>query len=239
MEPVKFEEQARKQLQNRDITPSAGSWEKLEQRLETQQDKKGFNLWWIGAVAAIAVVFFFLGTLFGDQSVVQQTPAVVATPSETVEEQVQLPEEQNLIPQKVENRVASEAAASKEDIPAQQHQQKTLEKALALQVEDRKENMASEEVEKNTFLEPHEMLAQTSEEKKSPSEVTNSEVDALLMLASAKIEADPAYAQSTVNAKDLLNEVEFELEESFRDKVFEVIKVGLVKAKTAVANRSF
>ena len=241
MEPVKFEKQAKKQLQKREITPSAESWEKLEQRLEAQQENKNFNFWWIGAVAAVAVVFFFLGTFFGDQSGIQQTPAVVVTPSQEVQDKST---EENVAAQKREIQMASKEVEPenvwlKKPRGTQRLQQKVTDKALAVNSENRERSIPSKEDEKNTFLEPQEMLAQTLGEEKTSTAVDDAEIEALLMLASAEIEADPVYAQSTVNAKDLLNEVEFELEESFRDKVFEVIKEGLVKAKTAVANRNF
>jgi hypothetical protein len=60
------------------------------------------------------------------------------------------------------------------------------------------------------------------------------EVEALLLLATAELKADSIY---TVNSGDLLHQVEYELDQSFREKVFEVVKDGLKKAKTAVATR--
>lgn len=240
MEPVKFEEQAKKQLQNREITPSEGSWERLEQRLDAQTDKKKVSFWWIGAAAAIAVVFFFLGSFFGDKAVVQQTPVVVETPSKDVQQKVPQKEEHLITPQQEEKQLASEATPPKEIVPVEPRQKTPdQQQALAVTSERSEEEAPYKEEVKNTFLEPREMIALTSEEKGNPSEVSDAEVEALLMLASAEIEADPAYAESTVNAGRLLDEVEDELEQSFRDKVFEVLKDGLVKAKTAVANRNF
>ena len=241
MEPVKFEKQAREQLQKREIKPSADSWERLEQRLDGKQDEKGFNLWWIGAVAAVAVVFFFLGTFFGNDEVTQQIPVIVETASEEAQEK--LPQE-NVSTQKEEIRLASEEVKPEPEKvqkmkQTQQLPQQNSQEALAVVSEKPEMKTPSEETSEMAFLEPEKIQEQASEEKKIPLEVNDAEIEALLMLASAEIEADPAYAQSTVNAKELLNEVEYELEESFRDKVFEVIKDGWVKAKTAVANRNY
>lgn len=244
MEPVNFEEQAKKQLQKREITPSAGSWEKLEQRLGTQQEQKKFNFWWIGAVAAVAVVFFFLGTFFGGDPVTQQTPVVVETPSEAVQDE--LPKE-IVSAQNEEMQLASEEVEPKQERiqknkQKQQLPQENSDRRVAVvseKIEETEKEPALEESSKMAFLEPKQTEEQTVEGQRKPSVVSDSEVEALLMLASAEIEADTAYAQRTVSSKELLNEVEHELEESFRDKVFEVIKDGLVKAKTAVANRNF
>lgn len=241
MEPAKFERQAREQLQKREIKPSAGSWEKLEQRLDTKQDEKKFNLWWIGAVAAVAGVFFFLGTFFGGDQVTQQTPAVVETASEEAQDELS---QENVNTEKEEIQLAAEEVEQEPEKvqklkQKQQLQQQNSRKALAVVSKNPEKQAAPKETSEISFLEPQKIEEQTSEEKKIPSEVSDTEIEALLMLASAEIEADPAYAQSTINPKELLNEVEYELEESFRDKVFEVIKEGLVKAKTAVANRNF
>ncbi|MGB7843280.1 MAG: hypothetical protein WBL21_10840, partial [Salinimicrobium sp.] len=226
MEPVKFEKQAREQLQKREIKPSADSWERLEQRLDGKQDEKGFNLWWIGAVAAVAVVFFFLGTFFGNDEVTQQIPVIVETASEEAQEK--LPQE-NVSTQKEEIRLASEEVKPEPEKvqkmkQTQQLPQQNSQEALAVVSEKPEMKTPSEETSEMAFSEPEKIQEQASEEKKIPLEVNDAEIEALLMLASAEIEADPAYAQSTVNAKELLNEVEYELEESFRDKVFEVIK---------------
>ena len=241
MEPVKFEEQAKKQLQKREITPSAGSWEKLEQRLEAEKEQKKFNFWWIGAVAAVAVVFFVLGTFFGGDPIVQQTPAVVDTPSEEI--QGEMPQE-NVSIQKEEIQLASKEEKSKQEEVQKLNSKKQLpqqkaQRAVATVSEKAETKATSKEDSEIAFLEPQKVQEQTSEEKKIPSEVSDAEIEALLMLASAEIEADPAFAEKTVGPNELLNEVEDELEETFRDKVFEVIKDGLVKAKTAVANRNF
>ncbi len=241
MEPVKFEEQAKKQLQKREITPSAGSWKKLEQRLEAEEEQKKFNFWWIGAVAAVAVVFFVLGTFFGGDQTMQQTPAVVETASEEIQDE--LPQEKGNA-QKEEIQLASEEVTQEQEEVQklnrkQQLPQQRTQKALAVVSEKPEKQAPSEEASEIAFLEPQKVQEQTSEEKKTPSEVSDAEVEALLMLASAEIEADPVYAEKTVSPNELLNEVENELEETFRDKVFEVIKDGLVKAKTAVANRNF
>ena len=78
-----------------------------------------------------------------------------------------------------------------------------------------------------------------AEVKPGATPVSDLEVDALLYAAMAELEQErAAYAVQPVNADELLQEVEYELDQNFRQKVFEVLKEGFSKAKTAVANRN-
>ena len=85
-------------------------------------------------------------------------------------------------------------------------------------------------------------MAELAYTESSPGEVTDAEVDALLAEASSKIELNRTFEQKAfsekITANDLLWDVEMELEASFREKVFEVVKDGFLKARSAVANRN-
>ena len=45
-------------------------------------------------------------------------------------------------------------------------------------------------------------------------------------------------ADNTVDAVALLNEVEVELDQSFRDQIFDRLKTGFMKVRTALADRN-
>ncbi len=70
--------------------------------------------------------------------------------------------------------------------------------------------------------------------------LTESEINALLLAAQKDLKVnqivDPV--TNTVDANDLLLDVEFELERSFRDKVFDALGDGYKKIRTAVAERN-
>ena len=74
-------------------------------------------------------------------------------------------------------------------------------------------------------------------------EISEDEVDILLAEAASEISRERnlnIYASGNeINANALLAEVEDEIYQSFRAKVFEVLKEGYLKAKTAVANRNY
>ena len=61
------------------------------------------------------------------------------------------------------------------------------------------------------------------------------------MMAAARISMEkPVYITGeTVDADSLLWDVEMEMDQSFREKVFDIMKEGYLKARTAVANRNY
>jgi len=71
-------------------------------------------------------------------------------------------------------------------------------------------------------------------------EVTDEAIDALLLQAQKEITLKKLYNVSTrvVDADLLLQDVEADLDQSFRTKVFETLKASYNTVKTAVAQRN-
>ena len=70
-------------------------------------------------------------------------------------------------------------------------------------------------------------------------EVTDAEVDSLLHKAQEDILRQRLFNRdNTVDAMALLTEVEEELDQSFRDQIFQSLKAGFLKVRTAVADRN-
>lgn len=232
MEPVKFEEHIKEQLQKREIKPSEGSWEKLQGRLNHREEPSRSKIWWVTLVAAVAVVFFMLGTLFN--SPVENIPEVVDSQKPTILKENTSEETQKELTKSLTETSALVKNNEKDELP----------KKMKSNIQE-------------SFIKPSEKIASVTELQDVKIEVPvvsadeeasfmdassqysiDSEVEALLLVASSEIENDPAYEVQTVSAGELLNEVEHELELNFRQKVFEVLKDGYSKAKTAVANRN-
>lgn len=235
MEPEKFENGIKRTLQEREIKPSANSWDKLEQRLE--QEKRGSKpyFWWVSAAAAVAVVFFMLGSYFN-------APMPAETP-QLVEESPEIPllQEKTTEPE-VLQVVASEAEETEEK-PSEERPVKNAifeapvpEASFEAIAEVSEEASEAPEAVTEQYPDLVEEIKAELAANEIPGEVTDTEIEALLLLATAELETQQRYS---VNADDLLQQVEYELEQSFRQKVFEVVKEGLLKAKTAVANRDF
>ena len=57
MAPVKFEEQIKNKLEQRAINPKENAWDKLAERLDTQERKKTINpYWWLGIAASVIII---------------------------------------------------------------------------------------------------------------------------------------------------------------------------------------
>ena len=86
-----------------------------------------------------------------------------------------------------------------------------------------------------------EVIAQVNNMNSNGNSVSDSEVDKLLAQAARQIEKERDYNFSVgkIDPDDLLQSVEMDMEYSFREKIFDVLKEGYLKAKTAVANRNY
>lgn len=236
MEPEKFENKVKGLLEEREIKPSAGSWEQLEQRLEQQEKAKKPYLVWLGAAAAVAVIFFTLGTFY-NASVTIDTPQIVEEPVEN-----QILEEKKTEPEILQIAASEDSPTEKKSSAEKPSKNAIFEAPVGGTSEEEESQLASEVSSEAPAAVIHESKALLTEkqseiaEQKRPSKVSDTEIEALLLLATAELKSNPAF---TVDAKDLLHQVEYELDQSFRQKVFEVVKEGISKAKTAVANRDF
>ena len=95
---------------------------------------------------------------------------------------------------------------------------------------------------KPTFedLKLQEIVAQVQALKKTNKTVSDAEINALLDQAQKEIMLNKLYneATKTVDADALLQDVEADLEQSFRERAFKAIKSGYEYVKTAVAERN-
>ncbi len=257
METESFEDKIKRQLQDREITPSAGSWDKLSARLETTQEKKRPFAFWMGIAASIIGGILILSLVFNNSTPID-APEIVDTPSEQVEK-VKMPietsEEILTEIQKEETQVAASKAKKQTVIPSKNSIaapeniiQQTKREAVAIL--DNESLLKKQSIitppeitsDKILDLKLSDALAEVLTHTENDQLVTDEEVNNLLEEAAAKISRNryqSNFAAGKVNAKDLLQEVEVEMDNSFRDKIFEMLKDGYFKAKTAVANRNY
>ncbi|SHI78378.1 hypothetical protein [Aquimarina spongiae] len=81
------------------------------------------------------------------------------------------------------------------------------------------------------------VLAQVDELQKDQNEVTEEEINQLLRNAQREITSQRILNSNTVSASALLQDVEEEIDETFKQRVFEALKTGFKKVRTAVAER--
>jgi hypothetical protein len=81
-------------------------------------------------------------------------------------------------------------------------------------------------------------IAQVKELKKTKSEVTDADIDVLLLKAQQQLQINRILKHTNVDAMALLGDAEMELNDSFRSKIFYALEEGLTYVKTAIVTRN-
>ena len=246
METDKFEKHIKTKFQEREIHPSENGWSKISSELNNDETKKKPVYLWLGVAASVIVLlgvalFYFNGTNELNESPIElveienedkveevitkdpvQEEQVVIVETNTKTESTTVKKEEYIIPEVQENKTLNDAVeiAVVEHVSADQSTSK-------LEVSDEIINSkVADIVAQIDVLEQY-------------STVTDAEVDSLLKRAQEEILRERIFnTDNTVDAMALLTEVEEELDQSFRDQIFNSLKAGFIKVRTAVADRN-
>ncbi len=262
MAPVDFEKQMREKLQERELTPNPKTWSKLEQQLALQE-KPTRTLIRPWAVAAALIAMVLLSVWWLRPTAEVATPLVT-----TPEVQTELPEREETVIEVFDTEIASEENATENierqsSTPSEaiavmnKQKENTSEEILAKKSVENlsKENIVlAENTVKDTPLlkeniqqaisfeeqKVNEIVAQVQLLQQQNNSVSNAEIEALLEEAQQDIKQQRLFKEGTfkIDAMTLLQEVEFELERNFREKVFDALGKGFEKIRTAVAERN-
>ena len=238
----KLEKHIKEKLEGRTIVPSPGAWDKITSQIKEQSPRKR-NTWFpytiaASVVGAVLVSVFFFGEDNLEEEQIQVVDIEIKTESETrsvetaVEERIQKENSQvaeieieSIIPEKKEelnpqrSNYNSEVAVQETKQPLQDEVKINSDKLIAQKLE--------------------EVVAQVELMESTQQDVTDAEVDSLLRAAQQQILTNKFFSNSgSVDAMSLLAEVEDELDESFRDQIFDALKSGYFKLRTAVADRN-
>lgn len=258
MAPIKFEEKLKDKLENRTLTPSADAWSTLADKLD-KEDKKSNNakFWWLGIAASIVGVVLITTQFYKDNADTKDLPAVVDTQTILHSETETTNKSIDVIPNfelktEIIKDTQTNVATSTSDAKTIEAK-KTIKKASVItQPEISKEiiasnNNAKSKEENQTMIEAlsqeelkiMEVVDAIKQLKTDKSSVSDREIDSLLKHAQREILKQRIFDESlkTVSAEALLQDVEVELEQSFRDKVYEALKSSYNSVKTAVAER--
>ena len=249
MAPNKFEDNLKDKLENRRLQKSPEAWSHLSDRLEHQEKgQKGFPFWWLGVAASIIGVLLVI-TQFLMSDIKETPPEIVRTPEVILQDedtQVTLDESTNIIINQDETKVIEEKKPLKR--VATLKEELLVEEAVAINKKEfpkfNKETKVSEQIilKELTFEDQkiQDVIAQVQKLQESNTEVTDATVDLLLQEAQKEIRLKSMFNELTgvVNADALLQDVEDDLEQSFRSKVFQALKENYITVKTAVAQRN-
>ncbi len=256
MAPIKLEDNIREKLEARELKPSKDAWKKLETKLDKKQPKRKPVLWYYAAASFVGLlivgsVFFSRNNTEGNRiveenaketTVEKQTEIVpkrvnaneIAT-DENKSEKVNSEEKQKQAPNLKLLPIKKESAVDKQ-IQKSEAIAKTSVEEIQKPVTEKKPALSEDEKLFNNKVE--EVVASVKKLQHDKSEVTEADVLSLLENARRDIQTQRILNSPKIDATALLQDVEWEMEKSFRDKVFDALGEGFQKVRTAVSERN-
>lgn len=233
MELNNLEKDFRNKLNQREIQPSEKAWDRLDAMLSVAEKKKPKRTWMY--IAASFLGFLLVGTIFFNQSKTEQGESqnqiVLENKTENKLEQEKIIETPFV--QKQEVIASNEIHQSKE---SHQTQKSIKNEQVNYSVSEKspKHEMSFQD------LKAQEVALQIMELGKSGKEVSDQEIDNLLEKAKQDIVAQRLFNKTTkkVDATALLLDAEKGLDNSFKQRVFDLLKDGYKETKTFIAERN-
>jgi hypothetical protein len=242
----KLEKHIKEKLEERTIKPSASAWDRIAGQVSVQPKKKA-RKWYPLAIAASFIGILLVSILFFTSEPYNEIPVQVVDEndgkSENIKEFEVAPTEipQKELPEDMDVQVANSEPETV--LPEKSIKQVELPKSESVLVQqETRLPVQDDRIKKSEgliFQKVEEVVAQVEILESIQNNVTEAEVDSLLRAAQKQILTDKLFAQDgTVDAMGLLAEVEDELDETFRDQIFDALKDGYLKLRTAVADRN-
>lgn len=238
----KLEKHIKDKLEERTIAPSASAWDKIASQVKQSSPNKK-NIWFPYAIAASVVGIVMVSIFFftQDNPEVQQIQVVETETKTEIETRSQdetvkgiVLEEQTKVAETKSGPITletKEELSSKEPISNTAVAEQDMKQPLQDEVRIHSDKLIAQKVE--------EVMAQVELMEITQQDVSDAEVDSLLRAAQQQILTDKLFSESgSVDAMSLLAEVEDEMDESFRDQIFDALKTGYLKLRTAVADRN-
>ena len=226
MEPNKLENNFREQLNRREIQPSEMAWDRLDAMLSVAENKKPKKRTWL-YIAASFLGFMLIGSLFFNQSETEIKTNDAVVVQENTKSQTENTSQDQTSPvssstitavQPNQKAIASVTTSSKKGSKATTENSSISEKGT-------EEVQLIEEikpvVKSNRYIESESLLA-----------------EAETKLQTESIKSSVAKSGVKVNSKNLLNSVEGELDDTFRERVVRSIGKNYETVKSSLATRN-
>ncbi|HDZ07103.1 hypothetical protein LCGC14_0166610 [marine sediment metagenome] len=245
----KFEKHIKAQFKEREIQPSENAWEKLSSELNTDDRDKNPVYLWMGIAASVIVLIGITMFFFNSSDDINERQfKVVDTDNKEVKEE-KINTESVPFLEKVQEAVATIDNVEKINNVVEKKPE-LIENIEIINTKDEIEIASVEHIKsekKDNKLEISDDIINTKvagivaqlNELEQYSAVTDAEVDSLLKRAQDEILREKIFnTDKSVDAMALLTEVEGELDQSFRDQIFNSLKASFIKVRTAVADRN-
>lgn len=231
----KFEETIRKQFHNREIRPSKNAWAKLEKQLPPSKPRKTGRIWYYVAAAIVGVMILSIiftakeTEISNSQMVVEplkiekSVPITMKdnAPIETISEEI------TSVPKK--EAVVMEHVTSETAHPPKQELNQEVASSSIPSLNESDEKLMDEWAES--------VALSIKQLPMDDEEALMEEVERLLYQAQMELQFKRKSDYSTIDAASLLEEVEFELNRTFRDKIFDFLGNEYEGLRTALASK--
>ncbi|TLP73058.1 hypothetical protein [Maribacter sp. ACAM166] len=253
METDKFEKHIRSQFKEREINPSVNAWEKISAELTTEVSTKKPVYMWMGIAASVVVLIGISLFFLNDGNEVEDPYLEVVEISK--DEQSEVKQVNKTLPFELREEPTIVYVETKSDIntdvtSAIRDRDQTISKKKKIRFQNQIEvaavaELASKSTAKKLGI-PENIINNKVAEivakidiLEQYNSVSDAEVDSLLKRAQDEILRNKVFTtKKSVDAMALLTAVEDELDQSFRDQIFNSLKAGFIKVRTAVADRN-
>jgi hypothetical protein len=250
MEPNNIENQIREKLHSREIQPSAQAWDRLDAMLTVAEEKKTKRSFGWLYIAASILVFVTLGMFFFAPKTTKIEPQNNVV--ETKVKKDSLVKEPNSIFETSNNSQENVVVSSNQKQSTTSHKSSTNSQEVS--ISNQKSTIANQEpINQNQIIKDKPIEFQNSSDvalKDLPKIETRNEIvvqrydntksDEALLASLDKVAKQSTNQKSVVkiDAKNLLYQVDGELELSFREKVIKKVSKNYKEVKVALANRN-
>lgn len=254
-----FEKDFRDKLKSRELEPAPDSWNRLRVQLDGQSTKRSPKIyWWMGVAAVVTIALVTSNLLLTDSEgssvVFEEAPIEEIEPNQREpESRTKLEDSQIAFPStEINSPVVSSSKEPEQPIgrkvlPVVVDKRDKTEFELAQTPQSGGRNdlepLGSNDRDSIKGKDPlllekvDELIAEVQQLEQETGQVSDAEIEALLLLALQDLEERDLNRTEVVDAEDLLREVENELEDSFRKRVFQLVKQGFEATRTVVVNR--
>ncbi len=251
MERNKLDEFFRKHFAEREIEPSSNAWEKVSDKLDgAEMHPKSKWLRYASVAAVTAIVFstvYYLEmapkkNLVGPKAQEIPVEGTVLTDVENntnSSDFINVQSEEVVQVDKEKENTPKEIVVEEDTFLAQNSGVRKEEKTEGSNVLIQDDGMPLNETDVLINKKIEEVLVQVTNMESDDNKLTDLEVEALLVQAQNEVlEETLVRKDNSIDPNALLSQVELELDQSFRDQIFDKLKIGFKKVRTALADRN-
>ena len=241
----KIENQIKEKLNSREIQPSAQAWDRLDAMLSVAEEKKTKRSFGWLFIAASILVFVSAGIFFFTQNTSEVNNDSTIVETEVKKDSIQ--KENNIQSPIIEKKQENQVAESTEIQYQKSNNQNTNNSAVSIinqKSNQKQSNPLINRDKKIEFQNSSDVALKDLPKIQTITTIVNGSKTTTMsdedLLASLDNVAKKANTKSTVkvDARNLLSQVDGELDQTFREKVIGKIAKNYQEVKVALANRN-